>query len=88
MPVVKDTVDRLMKGYDIRLRPDFGGKAAKLDAILSQSMTCCTCTMTCESSLIDQRRIAVYCPLQIYSLMTGSIGIITFNWVTRFITCY
>uniref|UniRef100_A0A8C1G4I4 Gamma-aminobutyric acid type A receptor beta2 subunit a n=4 Tax=Cyprinus carpio TaxID=7962 RepID=A0A8C1G4I4_CYPCA len=25
MPVVKDTVDRLMKGYDIRLRPDFGG---------------------------------------------------------------
>ena len=28
MPLVKDTVDRLMKGYDIRLRPDFGGKAA------------------------------------------------------------
>lgn len=27
MPVVKDTVDRLMKGYDIRLRPDFGGNA-------------------------------------------------------------
>ncbi|XP_052010798.1 gamma-aminobutyric acid receptor subunit beta-2-like isoform X2 [Xyrauchen texanus] len=25
MSVVKDTVDRLMKGYDIRLRPDFGG---------------------------------------------------------------
>ncbi|KAG7283107.1 LOW QUALITY PROTEIN: hypothetical protein CRUP_033053 [Coryphaenoides rupestris] len=25
MPLVKDTVDRLMKGYDIRLRPDFGG---------------------------------------------------------------
>uniref|UniRef100_A0A8C5SGM5 Neurotransmitter-gated ion-channel ligand-binding domain-containing protein n=1 Tax=Laticauda laticaudata TaxID=8630 RepID=A0A8C5SGM5_LATLA len=22
---VKDTVDRLLKGYDIRLRPDFGG---------------------------------------------------------------
>lgn len=29
MPVVKDTVDRLMKGYDIRLRPDFGGKESK-----------------------------------------------------------
>lgn len=26
MPLVKETVDRLMKGYDIRLRPDFGGK--------------------------------------------------------------
>lgn len=26
MSVVKETVDRLLKGYDIRLRPDFGGK--------------------------------------------------------------
>uniref|UniRef100_A0A8C5H082 Gamma-aminobutyric acid receptor subunit beta-2-like n=2 Tax=Gouania willdenowi TaxID=441366 RepID=A0A8C5H082_GOUWI len=25
MPLVKETVDRLLKGYDIRLRPDFGG---------------------------------------------------------------
>ncbi|XP_019725319.1 gamma-aminobutyric acid receptor subunit beta-2-like [Hippocampus comes] len=25
MPLVKETVDRLMTGYDIRLRPDFGG---------------------------------------------------------------
>ncbi|KAG8516529.1 Gamma-aminobutyric acid receptor subunit beta-1 [Galemys pyrenaicus] len=25
MSYVKDTVDRLLKGYDIRLRPDFGG---------------------------------------------------------------
>lgn len=25
MHLVKETVDRLMKGYDIRLRPDFGG---------------------------------------------------------------
>lgn len=31
MPVVKDTVDRLMKGYDIRLRPDFGGKASEIE---------------------------------------------------------
>ncbi|KAK5620393.1 Gamma-aminobutyric acid receptor subunit alpha-6 [Crenichthys baileyi] len=28
MPLVKETVDRLMKGYDIRLRPDFGVKWA------------------------------------------------------------
>lgn len=26
MSLVKETVDRLLKGYDIRLRPDFGGK--------------------------------------------------------------
>ncbi|XP_074528170.1 gamma-aminobutyric acid receptor subunit beta-2 [Halichoeres trimaculatus] len=26
MSVVKETVDRLLKGYDIRLRPDFGGR--------------------------------------------------------------
>ncbi|KAA8589727.1 hypothetical protein FQN60_013092, partial [Etheostoma spectabile] len=25
MSFVKDTVDKLLKGYDIRLRPDFGG---------------------------------------------------------------
>ncbi|GCB70582.1 hypothetical protein scyTo_0005716 [Scyliorhinus torazame] len=25
MSHVKDTVDNLLKGYDIRLRPDFGG---------------------------------------------------------------
>lgn len=27
MSFVKETVDRLLKGYDIRLRPDFGGKS-------------------------------------------------------------
>lgn len=26
MSFVKETVDKLLKGYDIRLRPDFGGK--------------------------------------------------------------
>ena len=26
MSYVKATVDKLLKGYDIRLRPDFGGK--------------------------------------------------------------
>lgn len=28
MSFVKDTVDKLLKGYDIRLRPDFGGTSA------------------------------------------------------------
>lgn len=27
MSYVKATVDKLLKGYDIRLRPDFGGKS-------------------------------------------------------------
>lgn len=27
MSFVKDTVDKLLKGYDIRLRPDFGGQS-------------------------------------------------------------
>lgn len=26
MSVAKTTVDKLLKGYDIRLRPDFGGR--------------------------------------------------------------
>lgn len=28
MSFVKETVDKLLKGYDIRLRPDFGGTSA------------------------------------------------------------
>lgn len=31
MSLVKETVDRLLKGYDIRLRPDFGGNRAALE---------------------------------------------------------
>lgn len=27
MSYVKATVDKLLKGYDIRLRPDFGGRS-------------------------------------------------------------
>lgn len=30
MSFVKDTVDKLLKGYDIRLRPDFGGMSADI----------------------------------------------------------
>lgn len=30
MSYVKETVDRLLQGYDIRLRPDFGGEAPVL----------------------------------------------------------
>ncbi|KAK9399059.1 gamma-aminobutyric acid receptor subunit beta-1-like [Crotalus adamanteus] len=30
MSYVKETVDRLLKGYDIRLRPDFGGNSPLL----------------------------------------------------------
>jgi hypothetical protein len=30
MSIVKETVDRLLKGYDIRLRPDFGGNEINL----------------------------------------------------------
>ncbi|KAK7880417.1 hypothetical protein WMY93_032951 [Mugilogobius chulae] len=33
MSFVKDTVDKLLKGYDIRLRPDFGGKLPVLNAV-------------------------------------------------------
>lgn len=33
MSYVKETVDRLLHGYDIRLRPDFGGEAPALLAL-------------------------------------------------------
>lgn len=31
MSFVKETVDKLLEGYDIRLRPDFGGNNKKKD---------------------------------------------------------
>lgn len=45
MSYVKATVDKLLKGYDIRLRPDFGGKAARvalsrLPVRLTNSLLC------------------------------------------------
>ena len=47
MPLVKETVDRLMKGYDIRLRPDFGGNEEKWGKkwCFHARLTCRTCLM-------------------------------------------
>ncbi|KAL7844656.1 hypothetical protein SRHO_G00231950 [Serrasalmus rhombeus] len=39
--VAKSTVDKLLKGYDIRLRPDFGGMSTCLISILE--LFCFTC---------------------------------------------
>ncbi|KAM7374079.1 hypothetical protein PAMP_006756 [Pampus punctatissimus] len=36
MSVAKTTVDKLLKGYDIRLRPDFGGRKDRKEHILSK----------------------------------------------------
>lgn len=36
MSLVKETVDRLLKGYDIRLRPDFGGKSTTNIPVLNK----------------------------------------------------
>lgn len=43
MSLVKETVDRLLKGYDIRLRPDFGGNSI---AFVEES--CCTPRLPCS----------------------------------------
>ncbi|KAF6371754.1 gamma-aminobutyric acid type A receptor subunit beta1 [Rhinolophus ferrumequinum] len=49
MSYVKETVDRLLKGYDIRLRPDFGGPpvdvgmridVASIDMVSEVNMLC------------------------------------------------
>lgn len=34
MSYVKETVDKLLKGYDIRLRPDFGGLSVQSGLVL------------------------------------------------------
>lgn len=40
MSVVKETVDRLLKGYDIRLRPDFGGNFLRIITHVSEFQPC------------------------------------------------
>ncbi|XP_026555762.1 gamma-aminobutyric acid receptor subunit beta-1-like isoform X2 [Pseudonaja textilis] len=60
---VKDTVDRLLKGYDIRLRPDFGGspvdvgmriEVASIDMVSEVNMDY-TLTMYLQQSWRDKR---------------------------------
>ncbi|NXT68203.1 GBRB3 protein, partial [Chaetops frenatus] len=43
MSFVKETVDKLLKGYDIRLRPDFGGEEIIL--LVTQSMVDCCASL-------------------------------------------
>lgn len=40
MSVVKETVDRLLKGYDIRLRPDFGGNFLRIITPVPEFQPC------------------------------------------------
>ncbi|XP_007539744.1 gamma-aminobutyric acid receptor subunit beta-1 [Erinaceus europaeus] len=63
MSYVKDTVDRLLKGYDIRLRPDFGGPpvdvgmridVASIDMVSEVNMDY-TLTMYFQQSWKDKR---------------------------------
>lgn len=39
MSYVKETVDKLLKGYDIRLRPDFGGMSGVPHLVCFTPMT-------------------------------------------------
>ncbi|KAI2534241.1 GABRB1 isoform 1, partial [Pan troglodytes] len=63
MSYVKETVDRLLKGYDIRLRPDFGGPpvdvgmridVASIDMVSEVNMDY-TLTMYFQQSWKDKR---------------------------------
>lgn len=39
MSFVKETVDKLLKGYDIRLRPDFGGMCAAVFSVFLMNVS-------------------------------------------------
>lgn len=47
MSYVKATVDKLLKGYDIRLRPDFGGKLQPVAMWSSAGLPRCFLTLCC-----------------------------------------
>lgn len=52
MSYVKDTVDKLLKGYDIRLRPDFGGKSGGAPFPRFWASGPSTCGLLSELSLV------------------------------------
>lgn len=66
MPVVKDTVDRLMKGYDIRLRPDFGGEESKraFESFNMHVMMCMMCMMCMLCSDLSQATLSIRLQVQ------------------------
>lgn len=61
MSLVKETVDRLLKGYDIRLRPDFGGNGIALQI---------------RNSLAPAEAVfGALCALSSLSLVVGACGV-------------
>ncbi|XP_003973875.1 gamma-aminobutyric acid receptor subunit beta-3 isoform X4 [Takifugu rubripes] len=73
MSFVKDTVDKLLKGYDIRLRPDFGGRpvavgmsidVASIDMVSEVNMDY-TLTMYFQQYWRDKRLAYVGIPLNL-----------------------
>lgn len=68
MSFVKDTVDKLLKGYDIRLRPDFGGMLADIWCVV----------MICHAEL------TVFCVLQGPPVAVGmSIDVASIDMVSE-----
>lgn len=52
MSFVKDTVDKLLKGYDIRLRPDFGGQSIDSHSFSVMEMCVQVCVLTYNSFVL------------------------------------
>ncbi|EGW09015.1 Gamma-aminobutyric acid receptor subunit beta-1 [Cricetulus griseus] len=72
MSYVKETVDRLLKGYDIRLRPDFGGPpvdvgmridVASIDMVSEVNMVSGLSMARRAAELTQMRNGLVLCPL-------------------------
>lgn len=61
MSLVKETVDRLLKGYDIRLRPDFGGNGIALQIR--------------NSPALAEAVFWALCALSAFSLVVGACGV-------------
>lgn len=64
MSLVKETVDRLLKGYDIRLRPDFGGKCTYIFSHYVQISALSACRIL-QCSNYKSIRYCVNCVQQV-----------------------
>ncbi|ROJ62443.1 Gamma-aminobutyric acid receptor subunit beta-2 [Anabarilius grahami] len=78
MSIVKETVDRLLKGYDIRLRPDFGGPPVGV----GMNIDIASIDMVSEVNMVLDGRVGL--PREeskVRGVVVGKVVLLTAPWV-------
>lgn len=86
MSLVKETVDRLLKGYDIRLRPDFGGKWSRIVAGSARVCPLSACIIVPryhEHDISESKVFFFYFRLRLQScdIIQGQMSDVDHGWI-------